>query len=153
MWKLIVSGAFVVFLVVGNSTIADARHGHGGVAAISSVPAGCAAKGINQVDLGGSTDDCSSATLNPSFQWTDAFTNTSSGFRQSGQSTYFYNDGTLTYNISCIDNGCGYDTTQLNFDPVNESFTATTAKITAGVLFFDNTTLGLEVKSPLARPS
>lgn len=106
-----------------------AIHGSSGVAP----PTGCTK--ASAVDLAGTLTDCQNATQNPSFLWTAFFdTEANGGVRGSGQAAYALNDTTLTYDIACVDIGCGYNTVTMTDDPANVSFSASTGTITAGSL-------------------
>lgn len=112
-----------------------------GGAAAGSVTPGCVAKGGPQNDFGGTPDDCANSTQNPAFQNVSFFGTGAGNARQSNQGTYFYNDSTITWNIPCIDNGCAYDTTKLNKDPADISFSASAGTITSGVMTISDASL------------
>lgn len=125
---LLKTSIFVPILVFSGciNSPAHAYFPHGSGTSISTL----CPKGTGLVDLAGNPDECASSTPNGSYQWKAFFDDA----RQSGQSAYFYNDSTLNYNVPCIDDKCGYDTTKLLNDPKNLSFSASAGSISSGVL-------------------
>lgn len=138
MGRLTLVWLFCLLCVSANDTV-TARI-RGGTVAVAAV-AGCVAKGGPQNDFGGTPDDCANSTQHPAFQNVSFFGTGAGNARQSNQGTYFYNDSTITWNIPCIDNGCAYDTTKLNKDPADISFSASTGTITSGVMTISDASL------------
>lgn len=123
---------------------AEARFRHGTGPAVANInPNPSCPKGLNKTDEKGYSDECPDAPPNGVYQNTSWFGTGTGNARQSGQSAYALDDSNIQWNIPGVDNHTGYNTDTAWFNPANESFTASGASITNGVLFADPTNFGV----------